>query len=56
MHAAKLIGSYEEWCDRAIPSDPAPRRDTGPVRVTSRTATTTPPTLSLWPLRNFVVL
>jgi hypothetical protein len=27
MHAAKLIGSYEEWCDRAIPSDPAARRE-----------------------------
>jgi Uncharacterized protein conserved in bacteria (DUF2252) len=27
MHTAKLIGSYEEWCDRAIPSDPAARRE-----------------------------
>ena len=27
MHAAKLIGAYEEWCDRAIPSDAAARRD-----------------------------
>jgi Uncharacterized protein conserved in bacteria (DUF2252) len=27
MHAANLIGSYEEWCDRAIPSDPAARRE-----------------------------
>lgn len=26
-HAAKLIGAYEEWCDRAIPSDPAARRE-----------------------------
>jgi hypothetical protein len=27
MHAAKLIGAYEEWCDRAISSDPAARRE-----------------------------
>jgi hypothetical protein len=27
MHAATLIGAYEEWCDRAIPSDPAARRE-----------------------------
>jgi Uncharacterized protein conserved in bacteria (DUF2252) len=27
MHAAKLISSYEEWCDRAIPSDAAARRE-----------------------------
>ncbi len=27
MHAAKLIGSYEEWCDCTIPFDPAARRE-----------------------------
>jgi hypothetical protein len=27
MHAAKLIGSYEQWCDRAIASDATARRE-----------------------------
>lgn len=25
MHAAKLIGRYERWCDRAVPFDPDAR-------------------------------
>jgi hypothetical protein len=25
MHAAKLIGRYEDWCDRGLPKDAAGR-------------------------------